>query len=191
MQWKSCARASGFESDGRSGCGKESKSDYANAVSVILTGSGSKNTTGASMGSWTGNRIDRGSSACVEGCWSASSHLVYSLGNVCEPRVLHFEEAGIASGCCVCQTDQEDLLGDHHAHGMASLNLGKVVDYNDFRVQIFRSGTAEESSNEMENGTASGKETVLDARDHFELVGRLQAGEERVNEGAANLRALR
>ncbi len=71
---------------------------------------------------------------------------------------------------------------------MVYLDPGKVVDCSDLPFQIFRLGTAEDSSNEMENGTANGKETFLGIRDHFELEGRPQTGEERVFEGEANLK---
>ena len=157
---------------------------------VISTESGSKNTTGASMGSWTARKIVRGLSACVEGYWSASSHPVYNSGSVCGARILHLEVVGIASGCYVGQTDQEGPLGDHHAHGMVYLDPGKVVDCSDLPFQIFRLGTAEDSSNEMENGTANGKETSHGIHDHFELEGRPQTGEERVFAGEANLKVL-
>ena len=139
------------------------------------------------MGSWIGNKIVRGLFAYVEGCWSASDHLVYNLGSVCEARILDLEGAATASGCCVGQTDQEDLLGDHHAHGMVYLDLGKVVGCSGSPFQIFRLGTAEDFSNEMENG----KETSFDTRGHFELEDHPQAGEERVNEGEATLKVLR
>jgi hypothetical protein len=115
---------------------------------------------------------------------------VYNSGNVCEARILHLEAAEIASGCYVGQTDQEVLLGDPHVHGMTYLDLGKVVDCNDRLFQIFRSETAEDFSNEMENGTVNGKETFLGTHGHFELVGRPQTGEGRANEGAANLKVL-
>lgn len=157
---------------------------------VILTESGSKNMTGVSMDSWTENKIVRGSSACVEEYWSASFHLVYNSGNACGARTLRLEVAGIASGCYVDQTDQEVPPGDHHVHGMVYLDLGKVVDCNDLPFQIDRRGTAEDSSNEMENGSANGKGTFHGIHDHFELEGRPQTGEVKVNEGEANLRVL-
>jgi hypothetical protein len=141
------------------------------------------------MDSWIGNRIVRGLSACVES-WSASSHLVYNSGNVCGARIPHLEAEGTASGCYVGQTDQEVLLGDHHAHDMVYLDPGMVVDCSDFLFQISRLGASEDSSNEMANGTANGNETSLDTRDHFELEGRPRAGEETVNEGGANLKVL-
>ena len=73
---------------------------------------------------------------------------------------------------------------------MVYLDPGKVVDCSDLPFQIFRLGTAADSSNEMENGTANGKEIFHGIHDHFELEGRPGIGEERVFEGEANLKVL-